>query len=170
ALKRTTDPIIEFRFGQPLVKTDTEGNIFVDRHREWRWLLEHHPDFRAQQVKILGRRKNVIVVEPNMAGRALVRVEVVHPVEDTQQRRLSAAGGADKRGHLSLVERNIDALQRAVISVKEIEIADRYLLGEIPVACRRMGYGGTVIAATLMTIFPVPRGPARRCSMPEPPA
>ena len=76
-----------------------------------------------------------------MAGGALVGIKIVHPVENAQQRRLAAARRADEGRHLALIERHVDVLQRAVVAVKEIEIADRDLLGQIFGASRRMGDG-----------------------------
>jgi hypothetical protein len=62
---------------------------------------------------------------------ALVRVEVVHPVEHAQQRRFSAAGRADEGGHQPVVKRQADGLERPVVAVEEIEIADRHALAQI---------------------------------------
>ena len=43
-----------------------------------------------------------------MPGGALVRIKVVHAVEDAQQRGLAAAGRTDESRHLALVEGNVD--------------------------------------------------------------
>src|ERR1041385_7325261 len=65
-----------------------------------------------------------------MALGALVRVEVVHPVEGAQKRGLAAARRADEGRHLAGIERQRNALQRAVVAVIEVEAADRDALGE----------------------------------------
>src|SRR5215475_9637750 len=72
ALKRVPDTIIEFRFRQTLVKSNPEGDILEDRHRKRGRLLEHHSDFRAQEVEILRGRQNIRTVERHMTRRALV--------------------------------------------------------------------------------------------------
>ena len=63
----------------------------------------------------------------DLAGGALVRIEVVHAVEDAQQGGLAAAGRADEGCRLVGVERQADVLQRVALAVVEIEIADRHL-------------------------------------------
>ena len=105
ALERRLDPRVELGLGQLLVQPDAEGDVLVDRHRKRCRLLEHHADARAQQVEILLRRQNILAVEHDLAFGALIRIEVVHPVQDAQQRRLAAARRADEGGHLAGVER-----------------------------------------------------------------
>src|SRR5262245_29206978 len=70
-----------------------------------------------------------------------MRIEVIHPVEDTQQCRLSAARGTDEGGHLLLVERHRDRLERPVVAVEELEAPDRHLLGQIVALHRLVGDG-----------------------------
>src|SRR6185295_1844629 len=123
-LERMLDPAVEFRFRQLLVEADAEGDVLVDGHRERRRLLEHHADAGAQDIEVLPGRKNVLAVEQHLAGGALVGIEVVHPVEHAQQRGLAAAGGPDEGGDLVLVERDVDVLQRPMLAIEEIEVAD----------------------------------------------
>jgi hypothetical protein len=52
-------------------------------------------------------------------------IEVVHPVQHAQQRRLAAAGRADHARHLPVRQVERDRFQRAVGAVEEIEVADR---------------------------------------------
>src|SRR5262249_51959036 len=59
ATQRCLDTIIQFTLRQLLVKPDAKRNIFIDRHRKWRRLLEHHADASAQQVQILFWRKDI---------------------------------------------------------------------------------------------------------------
>ena len=141
ALQAVLDAIFQLGFRHPLVEPDAEGDVLENRHRERRRLLEHHADLGAQQIEVLRRRQNIVVVEPHMAGGALVGVKVVHAVEDAQQRGLAAAGRPDEGGDLALIERHVDVLERAVVAVIEIQIADRNLLLQVLGARRRVGDG-----------------------------
>src|SRR5664279_4209582 len=69
----------------------------------------------------------MLVVKLHMPGGALVRIKVVHAVEDAQQRGLAAARRTDEGGHFALIKRAVDVLQGAVIAVKEIQVPDRNL-------------------------------------------
>src|SRR6185437_3125782 len=91
-------------------------------------LLEHHTDARAQQVEVLPRRENIGTVENHVAGRALIWIQVVHPVEHAQQSRFAASRRADEGGHLVLVKRQADRFQRPRLAVEKIQVADRNLL------------------------------------------
>src|SRR5262245_8733117 len=86
ALECVPDSVFEFRFRQPLIKANPEGDILEDRHRKRSRLLEHHSDFRAQEVEILRGRQNIRAIERHVTRRALVRIKVVHAVQDPQQR------------------------------------------------------------------------------------
>ena len=100
----STRPSIS-RLGQLFVEADAEGDVVVDRHRERRRLLEHHADPGAQQIEVQVRRQNVLAVEQDFAFGALAGIEVVHAVEDAQQRRLAAARRTDEGGDLAFDKR-----------------------------------------------------------------
>ena len=140
-LERVPDAIFKLRFRQPLVQANSERDVLEDRHRKRGRFLEHHSDFRAQEVEVLRRREDVRVIERYVAGRALVWVKVVHSVQNAQQRRLSAAGRPDEGGDLAPVKRHADALQRTMIAVVEIQVLDRDLLHQIFALGQRMGDG-----------------------------
>src|SRR5215467_5264057 len=129
--ERHLDPAFELRLRQLLIEANAEGDVLEDRHRERRRLLEHHADTGAQQVEVLPGRQDVLAVEQHLPLRTLVRVEIIHPVEHPQERRLAAARGADEGRHLLLVERHRDRLERPMVTVEELEVADRDLLGQI---------------------------------------
>jgi len=76
-----------------------------------------------------------------MPAGALVRIEVVHAVEDAQQRGLAATGRTDEGGHLALIQRAIDVLQGTVIAIKEIQVPDRNLFQQPFDAGRCVGDG-----------------------------
>src|SRR5580658_8152227 len=146
AAQRGLDAAVEIGFRQPLIEPDAEGDVFVDRHRKRRRLLEHHADARAQQIEILLRRQNVDAVEQHFAGGALVRIKVVHAVEHAQQRRLAATGRADEGGDLVLVERQADRFQRSAVAIEEIQVAEGDLVGKagaIGGGVGDAGYGDT---------------------------
>ena len=63
-------------------------------------------------------------------GGALVRIEVVHPVQNAQQGRLAATRRPDEGGRLTGIKRQADVLQCAAISVEKLEIAKRHALFE----------------------------------------
>src|SRR5713101_4289282 len=140
--QRGLDPSVQFRLRQLFIEPHAKRDVLVDRHRKRRRLLEHHADARAQQIEILLGRKNVFAVEQNLARRALVGIEIVHAVEDAQQRGLPAARWSDEGGHLVLVEREADVLERAVLAVEEIEPAEQDLFGEPRRAVDDMRDGG----------------------------
>ena len=124
------------RLRQFLVEPHAEGDVVVDRHRERRRLLEHHADAGAQQIEIDVRRENVLAVEHDLALGALIGIEIVHAVEDAQQRRLAAARRADEGRHLALVDGNVMLLSASEFAVIEFEVAalDRSFSADPP-AC-----------------------------------
>src|SRR5213079_3222947 len=58
---------------------------------------------------------------------AVTRIQRVHAVEHTQERRLAAAGGTDEGGDPSVGQREIDVLERLHAAVVEIEMPHREL-------------------------------------------
>src|SRR5580698_11157013 len=130
APQRGLDAAVELGFRQPLIESDAEGDVLVDRHRKRRRLLEHHADARAQQVEVLFRRQDIAAVEHDFAGGALVGIKVVHAVEHAQQCRLAATRWADEGGDLVFVERHADRFQRPGVAIEEIEVAQRDLIGQ----------------------------------------
>src|SRR6202167_3512817 len=127
AAQRLFDAAVHLGFGDLLVEPDAERDVLVDRHRKRRRLLEHHADARAQQIEIELRIEDVGLVEHQLAGGALSRIEVVHPIENPQQRRFAATRRADEGGDAMGAERDIDVLQRLVLAVIEIQAARRHL-------------------------------------------
>src|SRR5262249_40155809 len=119
-----------------------ERDVLVDRHGKRRRLLEHHANARAQKVEILLGGKNVLAVEQDVAFRALVGIKVVHPIENAQQRGLSAAGWTDEGGDPVFVERQADGFERFAGPVIEVEVSDRNLFVYAGRADRRVGDGG----------------------------
>src|SRR5262245_30195192 len=141
APQRHLDPAVKLRLRQLLIEANAEGDVLVDRHRKRRRLLEYHADTGAQQVQVLPGPQDVIAVKQHLSLRALVRIEIVHPVENAQQRRFPAARGANERRHLFLVERQRDRLERPMVAVKELEVPDRDLLGQVVAFDRAVGDG-----------------------------
>jgi hypothetical protein len=130
ALQGLLHAAVQFGFRQLLVQPDAERDVFVDRHRERRRLLEHHADLGAQHIEVLRRRQDVVIVEPHAAGGALIRIQIVHAVQNAQQSRLAAAGRANESRDLAVKERHVDTFKRAVVAVIEIEIPDGHLFGQ----------------------------------------
>ncbi len=70
-----------------------ESDVVIDRHRERRRLLEHHADARAHDGGVEVLAQQVGAVEQDLPFRALARIELVHAVEDAQQRDLPQPEG-----------------------------------------------------------------------------
>ena len=122
--QRPFHPLVHLRLRQLLVQPHAEGDVVVDGHREGRRLLEHHADLGAQRVQVDVGVDDVLAVQQHLARRPLAGIEAVHAVQHPQQRRLAAAGGADHAGDLAVREVEVDALQRLVVAVEEVEVAD----------------------------------------------
>src|SRR5205823_368607 len=105
-------------------------------------LLEHHADARAQEVEILLGRKNIVGGVLHVKKRSLIGIEVIHPVENAQQRGLPAAGWADESSDPVLVERQADAVERFAGAVVEPEIVDGKLLRQAARVDRGVGDAG----------------------------
>ncbi len=96
AAQRLFHALVHVGLAQPFVEPDAEGDVLVDGHREGRRLLEHHADLGAQGVEVQLGVEHVLAVEQHLAFGALAGIEVVHAVEDAQQRGLAAARRADE--------------------------------------------------------------------------
>src|SRR6185437_600179 len=127
ATQRLFDAAIHLGFGNLLIEPDTERDVLIDRHRKRRRLLEHHADSGAQQIEVELGIEDIGLVEHQLPAGALARVEIVHPVENPQQRRFSAARRSDESGDTMGAQHDIDVLQRMVFAVVEIQAARRHL-------------------------------------------
>jgi hypothetical protein len=122
ALQRMFDAVGQFAARQALIEIDAESDVVMDRHGKRRRLLEHHADLGAQEIDVLLAVENVFAVEQNLAFRALARIELVNPVHHAQERRLPATGRPDEGGHLAVVKRKRNILQRPVLAVIEGQV------------------------------------------------
>src|SRR6202166_2321943 len=127
AAQRRFHPAVHFGFRDLLVEADAERDVLIDRHRKRRRLLEHHADARAQQIEVELGIEDGGLIEHQLAGGALSRIEIIHPVEDPQQGRLAAAGWPDEGGDAIGAERQVDVLQRMVLAVIEVQASRRDL-------------------------------------------
>jgi hypothetical protein len=125
--QRPLDPLVHLCLGQVFEQANSEGDVVVDRHRKRRRLLEHHADPRTQQGHILLRPDDVVAIEHHLALGALLRIQLEHPVEHTQQRRLAAARRPDEGRDLLLCNFKVDVLQRMELAVVEIQAANAHL-------------------------------------------
>ena len=121
--ERPLHPLVHRRGGQLLVEPHAEGDVVVDRHRKRRRRLEDHADPLAQQVQVEAGVEDVDAVEQHLAGRPLAGVELVDPVETTEQGRLAAARRPDEGGHPLRRDHQVDALEGLVAAVEEVEVA-----------------------------------------------
>src|SRR5256885_3299015 len=136
AAQRLFHTAIHLGFRDLLVEPDAERDVFVDRHRKRRRLLEHHADARAQQVEIESGVEDVGLVKHQLPGGALPWIEIVHPVENPQQRRLAAAGWPNEGRNAMGTERQVNVLQGMVLAIVEVEAARRDLCWRLG-QCRR---------------------------------
>ena len=113
--QRLLDAIVEAFL--PPEHAGPEGDVVVDRLRERVRLLEDHPDLlpHLDGVDVLSRRGPRRGTAPCRAPRA--GDQVVHVVEDADERALAAAGRADDRRHLVAVDRQRDLAHRQVAVV-----------------------------------------------------
>src|ERR1700716_3279855 len=123
AAQRPLDAAVHLGFRNLLVEPDAERDVLIDRHRKRRRLLEHHADAGSQQIEIKLGIKHVGGIQHDLTGRALTGIEIVHAIEDPQQRRLAAAGRPDEGSDAMGTEREIDVLQRMVFAVVKIQVA-----------------------------------------------
>ncbi|CEE65186.1 hypothetical protein XAC2852_300002 [Xanthomonas citri pv. citri] len=121
------DAVLHVGFGQFFVVADAVGHVFEDGHRKRHRLLEHHAHLAAQAVHRVLRRQDVFVVQQYLAARFHLRIQRVDAVEDAQQGRLAAAGGTDQRSDALFGDLDVDALERVVLVVIEIQIACGHL-------------------------------------------
>ncbi|CCK09216.1 FIG00116607: hypothetical protein [Cronobacter sakazakii 696] len=68
--------------------------------------------------------QNVFAIQQDLAFRALLRVELKHFVEGTQQRGFTAARRADKRGHFVFGDIQADVFQGMEFPVVKVQIAN----------------------------------------------
>src|SRR5216684_7594574 len=162
AAQRLFHPAVHLGLGDLLIEPDAERDVLVDRHRKRRRLLEHHADPGAQQIEIELGVENVDLVEHQLAGGALPRVEIVHPVEDPQQSRLAAAGRPDEGGDAVGAQRDVDVLQRMVLAVIEVQASRSDLCGGFGQRNRGNGSAGLTNRYRKVTHFAVLSAPRMR--------
>src|SRR6266567_9340657 len=123
ATQRLFHTAVHLGFRNLLVEPDAERDVLIDGHRKRRRLLEHHADARAQQIEIELGIEDVGLIEHHLTSGALSRIEIVHPVEDPQQRRLATAGWPDEGRDAMGAEREIDVFQRMVLAIIKVQAA-----------------------------------------------
>src|SRR5262249_18481805 len=111
------------RVAQP-VDPRPEGDVVEDRLRERVRLLEDHADATAQHHRIDVRTIEVVTVDGDAARDAGAGNAVVHPVETTQEGRLSAAGRADEGRHAGLRDVERDGAEGVDGAVVDVQVAD----------------------------------------------
>ena len=117
------DNLIELDLAVPAVQARTIGNIVVDRFGERVRFLENHADAAAQGDDIDARIVDLLAAKEQGAAGLAAGNQVVHPVDRPQQRAFAAAGRADDRGDLALVEIQRDPPHRLVVAIEYRELA-----------------------------------------------
>ncbi len=128
AVQRTFDLHVLFSLRQRAHEPEAERNVLVDRHGQRRRLLEHHADPHPEHVHVQRPVEDVAPVHDDFSRGPLARVHLIDAVEHAQQCRLAAARGPHQRGDRMVVDRHVDAEQRLLGAIEEIETADSDLL------------------------------------------
>src|ERR1019366_7599015 len=87
AAQRLFDAAVHLGSGNLLVEPDAERDVLIDRHRKRRRLLEHHADPRAQQIEIEFGIEDAGGIQQYLTRGALAGIQIIHSIEDPQQRR-----------------------------------------------------------------------------------
>ena len=94
-----------------------DEHVVADAHgRERVGLLEHHADAHAHLLGPDARPVDVLAVEQDLAGQRGAGHQLVHAVEEAQERRLAAARRTDERGDLAGRHEQVDALEHEVVA------------------------------------------------------
>ena len=99
-------------------------HVLADRHgRERVRLLEHHADAHADLLGPRAGGVDVLAVEQDLAVERGAGDELVHAVEQAQERGLAAARRSDQRGDLAGRHDQVDALEHEVIAEPGARVA-----------------------------------------------
>ena len=98
------------------------GHVLEDGFREGVGLLEYHAHILAEFVDIDAAVIDVPAVDQAFAGQPRGGDQVVHAVEQAQERRLAAARGADERRYGVGLHAHGDVLERMEVAVIEIDV------------------------------------------------
>ena len=114
-------------FVQHLLIADTMnaraiGNVVIDTHREWVWLLEHHANPLAEHIDIEVSVIDVFPVQQNLSFNAAPLDQVIHAVQRAQKRTFAASGRTDECGDFVWFNLYIDIVQCMEVTVPEIHI------------------------------------------------
>ncbi len=99
-------------------------HVFMNRFRERVRPLEHHahpPPQRHVDLRTGDRR----AVQLQLALDAAVVHQIVHAVETAQQRRFTAARGADQGRHPVFRDTQRNIVQHLFVAIKQVEAVDR---------------------------------------------
>jgi hypothetical protein len=121
--QRAFDPFREVGPVANPAQPEAVGHVLEHGLRKRIRLLEDHADPHPHLDRIDAGTDQIDVVGPQH-DRALVAgvgLQIVHPVEAAKEGALAAARRTDESGHLVLWDREIDALERLIAAVPEVE-------------------------------------------------
>jgi hypothetical protein len=101
----------------------TVSHVLVNRFRERVRFLEHHADTHAHFNRVYTRIQHIGIVRVHydITLVFVTRVQVVHTVKTAQERRFTAARGANQRGDFILIQRHADAFEcTGAIAVEKV--------------------------------------------------
>ncbi len=82
------------------------------------------PTARPQRVQVDLWLDDVVAVHHHLPACALAGIQVVHPVQHTQQGGFTASRRTDHAGHLTIREIQGDLFQGPVTTVEKVKVAD----------------------------------------------
>ncbi len=107
-------------------QAQTGKDVLRDGHRRERVrLLEDHADAPADVGDAHIVAVDVDVVQLDLARQLRARHQLVHPVQDPQERRLAASGGPDQGGDRVRSHVEVDRPQHVVVAEPRVHLARR---------------------------------------------
>ena len=106
--------------------TRTIGNIVINAHRKWIWLLEYHTDTFTQNCCIHTICVNIFIVQFYLSCDAHTVYQIVHAVDGLQKSRLSATGWSDKSRHTIFPDVHVNIFQGMIFTIIQVQITDGY--------------------------------------------
>ena len=123
-LQSPLHPIVHVTARQVFVQLHTKGDVVINWHGERRRLLEDHTHTWAQQIQILFGVKNVLTIKVNFSFCTLPRVQIVHAVERSEQRWLTAARRSNESRDRILLNVQIDIFQALKSTIEKVQISN----------------------------------------------
>ncbi|CNK98491.1 Uncharacterised protein [Mycobacterium tuberculosis] len=106
-------------------------------------MLEHHADALPHLVQLHALVGEVHAVDDDVPRRGLLEL-----VQAAQQRRLARAGGADHGDDLTVLDREVDALEHLVVAERLVQVPDLDLAHALAFLSRRFASSVSSVITT----------------------